>query len=284
MTPPLREEGHPFQSEGTDTVHRGPGRQADPPGRDRNRGGTERLHAEAIGALSTVTDPELDEPITDLGFVRNLSVDDGDVAVDIRTSTFWCSPNFVYMMLEDARDALSRLPDVRAVRIYLDGHHDAAKINNAINAGKTFAECYGPEAENDIAELHRIFQEKALRSRLHGMAVTLVKHGLTPDDLAALRFDDVRVEGNTLGVRSGGRTRTLELEEAGETARVIRYLSFLERLEFEDGPLVIWDLEGNPPPSGELDSLLTQSRSVRFNLGLNAELCRALLKARIGSS
>ena len=283
MTPSLREEGPTSRSEGTDPAYRTFASPPDPPGRGGKREGTERLRAEALEALSSVTDPELDEPITDLGFVRTVSVDDGNVAVDIATSTFWCSPSFVYMMLEDARDALSRLPAVRAVRVNLEGHHDAARINDAINAGKTFAECYGPEAESDTAELRRIFQEKALRSRLHAMATTLVKHGLTSDDLAALRFDDVKVEGNTLGLRSGGRTRTLELEEAGDAARILRYLSFLERLGFQDGPLVIWDLEGSPPPSGELDSL-TQSRLTRFNLGLNAELCRALLKARMGTT
>src|SRR5207249_11646091 len=42
------------------------------------------LKESVLRALSTVTDPELDEPITELGFVKNLSVsEDGRVSVDL---------------------------------------------------------------------------------------------------------------------------------------------------------------------------------------------------------
>jgi len=238
-----------------------------------------RLAEEAVRVLSSVTDPELDEPITDLGFVKNVSVEDGSISVDIVTSTFWCSPNFVYMMLEDARDAISRVPGVRTVRVHLEGHHDAAKINEAINLGKSFSECYGPEAEGDIAELNKRFREKALRSRLYGMATTLAKYGVTRDELISLKLDDVKLEGSKVLVRSGART--LEVADPSDAGRIARYVSFLEKLRLPDGRLVIWDLEGTSPESGDLDSFLTRSRSVRFSLGFNAELCRALLKSRI---
>lgn len=237
------------------------------------------LRESVLKALSPVTDPELDEPITDLGFVKNVSVEDGIVSVDITTSTFWCSPNFVYMMLEDARDAISRVPGVRTVRVHLEGHHDAAKINEAINLRKSFSECYGPEAEGDIAELNKKFREKALRSRLHGMSTTMAKYGVTRDELISLELDDVKLEGNKVLVRSGGRT--LEVADPRDAGRITKYLSFLEKLGLRDGRLVIWDLEGTSPERGELDSLLSRSRSVRFSLGFNAELCRALLKSRI---
>lgn len=239
----------------------------------------ERLKADALRALSSVMDPELDEPITELGFVKNVSVEDGTVSVDLVMSTFWCSPNFVYMMLQDARDAISRVPGVRTVRVHLEGHHDAAKINEAINLGKSFSECYGPEAEGDIAELNKRFREKALRSRLHGMATTMAKYGVTRDELTSLKLDDVKLEGNKVLVRSGGRT--LEVADPSDAGRIARYVSFLEKLRLRDGRLVIWDLEGTSPGRGELDSLLSKSRSVRFSFGFNAELCRALLKSRL---
>src|SRR5947199_10062796 len=84
------------------------------------------LKESVLQALSTVTDRELDEPITELGFVKNLSVSEGGrVSVDLVTSTLWCAPNFVYMMLEEARDVVSKLRGVKDMHLTLGGHHDS---------------------------------------------------------------------------------------------------------------------------------------------------------------
>src|SRR5256885_5463828 len=108
-----------------------------------------------LRAPSAGTDPELDEPITDLGFVKELTVsDDGRVSLDLVTSTFWCSPNFVYMMMEEARDVVSRLAGINEVRVHLDGHHDSERINKAINSGTSFADCYGAEADRKSTRLN----------------------------------------------------------------------------------------------------------------------------------
>ncbi|WP_399897633.1 iron-sulfur cluster assembly protein [Streptomyces sp. BBFR51] len=43
--------------------------------------------------MDTVFDPELDEPITDLGFVRSVTVaPDGALTVRLRLPTSFCSP------------------------------------------------------------------------------------------------------------------------------------------------------------------------------------------------
>ena len=45
-------------------------------------------------ALSTVRDPELDEPITALGFVASCTVaDDGHVEIRLRLPTYFCAAN-----------------------------------------------------------------------------------------------------------------------------------------------------------------------------------------------
>src|SRR2546422_11617318 len=99
------------------------------------------LKENVLRALSAVTDPELDEPITDLGFVKELSVsNDGRVSLDLVTSTFWCSPNFVYMMLEEARDVVAKLDGITEVRVHLEGHHDSERINGGINTPTSFSE------------------------------------------------------------------------------------------------------------------------------------------------
>ncbi|MGY1682359.1 iron-sulfur cluster assembly protein, partial [Geodermatophilus sp. SYSU D01176] len=70
------------------------------------------LHTEVRTALGTVVDPELDEPITDLGFVRSVAVEGATVRVHLRLPTSFCAPNFAYLMASDAQDAVAALPGV----------------------------------------------------------------------------------------------------------------------------------------------------------------------------
>ena len=53
-------------------------------------------------------DPELDEPVTDMGFVEAVSVTGraaGAVQVSFRLPTYWCSPNFAFLMADDIKRA-----------------------------------------------------------------------------------------------------------------------------------------------------------------------------------
>ena len=53
-----------------------------------------------LRALETVRDPELDEPITSLGFVASCTVSaDGDAEVRLRLPTYFCAPNFAYLKI-----------------------------------------------------------------------------------------------------------------------------------------------------------------------------------------
>ena len=77
-------------------------------------------HDEAYAALGAVVDPELDEPITDLGFVRSLVTTGGDVEVHLRLPTSFCAPNFAYLMASDAKDVLTNLHWTEEVVVELD--------------------------------------------------------------------------------------------------------------------------------------------------------------------
>ena len=59
--------------------------------------------AEVLDALSGVRDPELDEPLTDLGFVSDLRVEGDVVSVRLRLPTYFCAANFAYLMVGDAK-------------------------------------------------------------------------------------------------------------------------------------------------------------------------------------
>jgi len=85
-----------------------------------------------LAALSTVRDPELDEPITTLGFVASCTVSaDGQAQVRLRLPTYFCAPNFAFLMVADAYDAVTAVPGVAGVEVALDDHF----ASDAINAG-----------------------------------------------------------------------------------------------------------------------------------------------------
>jgi metal-sulfur cluster biosynthetic enzyme len=92
--------------------------------------------AHVLEALGEVHDPELDEPITSLGFVSACEVSpDGDVQVALRLPTPQCAPNFAFLMAADARAAVRRLPWVTSVTVRLEDHYTGGEINAAIRRG-----------------------------------------------------------------------------------------------------------------------------------------------------
>src|SRR5215468_5740406 len=78
--------------------------------------------------LEHVLDPELDESILHLGFVRHLQVCSGHVTVALQLPTSWCAVNFAYMMAEDIRHALLGVEGIGAVSVQLGDHCAAAEI------------------------------------------------------------------------------------------------------------------------------------------------------------
>ena len=70
---------------------------------------------DVMRALDEVIDPELDEPITDLGFVRSVRFTPDGVEVHLRLPTSFCAPNFAYLMASDAKDVLTALPEIGTV-------------------------------------------------------------------------------------------------------------------------------------------------------------------------
>jgi hypothetical protein len=68
--------------------------------------GSSPLRASVLRALDDVRDPELDEPLTSLGFVATCTVSEqGDAKVRLRLPTYFCAPNFAFLMVADAYDA-----------------------------------------------------------------------------------------------------------------------------------------------------------------------------------
>ena len=72
--------------------------------------------AALLAALGTVRDPELDEPLTDLGPVQAVDEHERMVDVRLRLPTYFCAPNLAYLMAADARAAVLGVPGLLETR------------------------------------------------------------------------------------------------------------------------------------------------------------------------
>src|SRR5258708_10117711 len=112
------------------------------------------IESAAWAALETVRDPELDEPVTTLGFVASCTVSPGGQAtVRLRLPTYFCAPNFAYLMVADAYDAVARVEGVTAAEVILEDHFASAAINGGVAAQARVVRSFPHEA---VAELHEL--------------------------------------------------------------------------------------------------------------------------------
>jgi metal-sulfur cluster biosynthetic enzyme len=222
---------------------------------------------EAHAALGKVVDPELDEPITDLGFVRSLEVDPsrGDVVVHLRLPTSFCSPNFAYLMASDAKDALTALPWTGRVVVELDDHHDSEIINRGLATDAGYRGTFLHEADQDLEELRATFRRKA-----HTAAMERCLTGL-------LRADPDRP------VDSLGAVTLADLPGDQHTEALLRRRAVLG-LPVGPDALVMVDHEGHGYPPDEVPLRLRRARSTRISIDGNAHFCRGLLRTRYPGS
>ncbi len=212
-------------------------------------------------ALATVVDPELDEPITDLGFVRSVAVGPDVVEVHLRLPTSFCAPNFAWLMVSDARDAVAALPGAGRVVVELDDHHDSELINRGLAADAGYLGTFGSEAEESLDELRATFQRKA-----HTAAM---ERALT----AWLRADPSRSE------TGAGEVTLADLTDGPTTEALLRRRAVLG-LPGDPRSAVLVDAGGRRPDRAQVALHLRKARSVRISIDGNAHFCRGLLATR----
>lgn len=232
-------------------------------------GGETAREDEVLTCLAAVTDPELDEPVTELGFVEGVTVeDDGAVRVDFRLPTFWCAANFAYMMAEDMRDAVSALPWVTRVTPRLHDHMCAEQVNHGVAEGLAFGLAFGEAGDNDaLADLRRTFRRKAFQGRQEVLLRALLAQGLAPAALADMTLAALE------------RTQLVGDEDA---AKKRRYLEMRARLggPAEPAARAFVTPEDGPLDPAVFDDYLRALASVRIAMEFNGALCRGLLEAR----
>lgn len=112
--------------------------------------------------LNSVLDPETSSSVVELGFIRKVEEAGKKITITLSPPTFWCSPTFLYMILEDLRGKL--LSKYEEVRIEIVGHHDSERLTKCINLGLKFEECYKDEGVNgNYEDLKSYFYEKLNR-------------------------------------------------------------------------------------------------------------------------
>jgi len=150
------------------------------------------LASTALAALATVRDPELDTPITALGFVASCKVSrEGRAEVRLRLPTFFCAPNFSYLMAADAYDAVISVPGITTAEVILEDHFAAAEINAGVAAQAGFVASFDGEAVDELGELRAQFVRKAVMAGTDQVCRPLVDAGVTPRELTALTLGAV---------------------------------------------------------------------------------------------
>ena len=221
------------------------------------------------GALGAVLDPELDEPITDLGFVRSVAVFDGPVGtqaiVHLRLPTSFCSPNFAYLMASDSKDAISALDGVANVIVELDDHHDSDLINAGLAADAGYRGTFRHEAEDSLEELRWTFRRKAHTAAMERCLTDLLRSNpdLIETEMGTVRLWDLPAGRNKDALLR--RRAALGLPAGADS-------------------IVLVSHEGRPYPAEAVPMALRRARSTRISIDGNAHFCRGLLRTRYAGS
>ena len=219
--------------------------------------------ARVLDAVGSVHDPELDEPITELGFVASCEVTrDGDVDIVLRLPTPQCAPNFAYLMAADARSAVRRLPGIRQVTVRLEDHYTRDEINAAVARGDGFTAAFPGETEDDdLDALRQLFHRKALLARQARLCERLLAGGATAEQVCT--------------------ARVAELPDVPDARRCLELRRHLAIPDDGDSPAFVLP-SGEPLAPCDLERWLRTARLVRIGLEVNGGICRSLLEVRHG--
>jgi metal-sulfur cluster biosynthetic enzyme len=216
-----------------------------------------------LQALEAVRDPELDEPITSLGFVASCAVsDDGDAQVRLRLPTYFCAPNFAYLMVADAYDAVTAVPGVRSAEIVLEDHFASDAINGGVAAQAGFVASFRGEAVSELDRLRADFLRKAVMAGTDQVCRPLTAAGAGPAALARMTLGDLPPS------RAADRLRQRRAD--------------LGLPAGDDAPLLIDPATGSPVGIEGLPLHLRKAKLTATSIEANGSICRGMLAHRYG--
>jgi metal-sulfur cluster biosynthetic enzyme len=214
-----------------------------------------------LAALDTVRDPELDESVTSLGFVTSCTVSaDGVADVRLRLPTYFCAPNFAFLMVADAFEAVSSVTGIERAQIILEDHFASAEINRGVAAKAGFVDSFDGLAETELDELRKDFVRKAAFAATDRVCRPLHAAGRTPAELAGMTLGDVPPSPDRERLRA--RRAELGLPASDESALLVDLVS------------------GEPIGELALPLHLRRARLTGVNMEANSGVCRGLLRQR----
>jgi metal-sulfur cluster biosynthetic enzyme len=216
---------------------------------------------DVLHALDDVRDPELDEAVTTLGFVASCEVSGSTAEVHLRLPTYFCAPNFAFLMVADAYDAVRAVPGVDRAVIALDDHFAADTINAGVAARAGFVGTFGNEASGELDELRADFVRKAVLAGTDRVCRPLITQG---QDVLALRLGDVPPSSELDRLRA----RRAELGLAAD----------------DDAPLLVDVVTGEPVSRADERLHLGRARLARVSIEANTGICSGMLAHRYGTT
>ena len=214
-----------------------------------------------LAALAQVRDPELDEPITALGFVASAELSgDGTATVHLRLPTYFCAPNFAFLMVADAYDAVTAVPGVASAEVVLEDHFASDVINKGVAAQEGFVKSFDGEAVAELGDLRAQFLRKAVMAGTDQVCRPLVAAGTSLEALRAMTLGDVPASPELTRLRQ--RRADLGLP-AGD-----------------DAPLLIDPQTGERITEPAVPLHLRKARVTRAGIEANTSICSGMLKVR----
>lgn len=233
-------------------------------------------HDELWAALSTVVDPELDQAVTDLGFITRCEIDPaGRVDVAYRLPTYWCAANFAFMMGQDMVEAIDGLSWPTSREVTLLDHFYADEINRGLADDADFQTTCGDEATGDLTILRATFRHKAFMARQERLLDYLLRAGWPADDVVGWSVHELAdvVLADRRGERLRSRYLAMRRERTPGDFSDRGYRG--DRLE----PAFV-TATGQPLTPATLAEHRRRLRSIRNNSEFNASLCSSVLAAR----
>ena len=222
---------------------------------------------EVWAALGTVTDPELDESVTSLEFVTAVDLqEENSVRVEFRLPTYWCAPNFAFLMASDMRDAVSEISWVQNVQVELLDHFSAELINRGVALRQDFRDAFPGETDDDLSAVRRKFLGKAYERRQELLMRHLMGNGCDPVWFARVSLRELIL---------------LLLEAEGVALRNLYVFSWRRiRAGGAEESLAFTTVDGTALEPNEFPNYLRRVANVRRNAEFNGFICRGLLEAR----